>query len=226
MERKFLKAESLKFGWEALKKNIPVILVISLIYCLLVYPYMYFSMTDKYAGTTILLLFCILISPIYYKISLLFADNKQIQLKELLGTLRLLLKFLGVCILSALITEFGFVLLVIPGIIWTFMFMFAPLTVIDLGVGPISALKLSSRITKGHKWNLFLMVLIIFLIHIPLVLLVIVICIAHGSDNDIWSNLWYLNLIYFSNGASMSISTVIRASFMLNTLLATTRWSG
>ncbi|MFA5383261.1 MAG: hypothetical protein WC364_01085 [Eubacteriales bacterium] len=39
MERKFSKAEALKFGWEALKKNISVFLVISLIYCLINYLY-------------------------------------------------------------------------------------------------------------------------------------------------------------------------------------------
>ena len=51
----------------------------------------------------------------------------------------------------------GLILVIIPGIIWSLMFMFAPFIVIDKGLGPVEALKESMRITNGHKWQLFLL---------------------------------------------------------------------
>jgi uncharacterized membrane protein len=37
--------------------------------------------------------------------------------------------------------------------------MFVPYIVIDRGLGPIEAMKESWRVTKGHKWQLFLLFL-------------------------------------------------------------------
>jgi uncharacterized membrane protein len=65
-------------------------------------------------------------------------------------------RFLGAQLLVGIIVFFGFLLLVVPGIIAAVGLGFAPYLVIDRGRGPIEALKESWRITKGHKVQLFL----------------------------------------------------------------------
>ncbi|MDB5238338.1 MAG: hypothetical protein JWM46_608 [Candidatus Kaiserbacteria bacterium] len=57
--------------------------------------------------------------------------------------------------LLLILVSFSFVLLIVPGIIFTLMFQFAPYLVIDKGMGPIEAMKESARMTKGHKWQMF-----------------------------------------------------------------------
>jgi uncharacterized membrane protein len=49
----------------------------------------------------------------------------------------------------------GLILLIIPGIIWAIKFSLCFYFVIDKGLGPIEALKASSRTTMGIKWQLF-----------------------------------------------------------------------
>lgn len=53
----------------------------------------------------------------------------------------------------------GLILLIVPGVILALGFLFSAYLVIDKGRGPIEAIKESWRITKGHKWQLFLLVL-------------------------------------------------------------------
>jgi len=53
-------------------------------------------------------------------------------------------------------------LLIIPGIIWAIKFYFFSYLIVDKGLGPIEALKRSSAITDGSKWDLFLLGLLLF----------------------------------------------------------------
>ena len=75
-------------------------------------------------------------------------------------------RFLGVEILLAIIVFVGLLLLVVPGVIAAVGLGFSPYLVIDRAKGPIEALKESWRITKGHKWQLFLLGLVIIGINI------------------------------------------------------------
>jgi len=49
----------------------------------------------------------------------------------------------------------------VPGIILALAFIFSSYLIVDKGKGPIEAMKESWRITKGHWWKLFLLVLAI-----------------------------------------------------------------
>ena len=63
-------------------------------------------------------------------------------------------KYLGASILLGLTIAAGFILLIVPGIIFALMFMFTTFIVIERELGPIEAMKESNRITRGHKWSL------------------------------------------------------------------------
>ena len=66
-------------------------------------------------------------------------------------------KYVGSTVLFTIICVVGFILLIIPGIIWSLMFSFSGYFVIDKKMWPIEALKESKRITYGYKWELLLL---------------------------------------------------------------------
>lgn len=59
----------------------------------------------------------------------------------------------------------GVILLVIPGYILMFGWMFWSLVIIDKNLGAVDALKASWRLTNGHKLNLFLLMLLLGLVN-------------------------------------------------------------
>jgi len=63
-------------------------------------------------------------------------------------------------ILFELIYFGGLLLLIIPGIIFAFMFGQALYAVVDKGLKPVEALKYSHKITQGNKLQLFLFALV------------------------------------------------------------------
>jgi len=75
-------------------------------------------------------------------------------------------KYLGASILLGLAIVVGFILLIVPGIIFALMFMFTTFIVIDRELGPIEAMKESHRITHGHKWKLLGFTLVLVLINL------------------------------------------------------------
>ncbi len=75
-------------------------------------------------------------------------------------------KYIGASILVGIIVVIGFILLIVPGIIWALRYMFAPYLVMDRKLKPFEALKESARITNGHKWQLLGLIGLIVLINI------------------------------------------------------------
>lgn len=76
------------------------------------------------------------------------------------------LPYLAVKIMTTIAVLAGLVLLIVPGIIVALTLIFATYLVVDTGRGPIEALKESARITKGHKWALFMLMLALIGINI------------------------------------------------------------
>jgi hypothetical protein len=68
-------------------------------------------------------------------------------------------RFLGAEILLGIIVFFGFLLLVVPGVIAALGLGFAPYLVVDRGLGSVEALKQSWQLTKGYKWSLLVLAL-------------------------------------------------------------------
>jgi hypothetical protein len=98
------------------------------------------------------------------KISLKFCDNEKAKISDLFSYYPLFFKYLIGSILYSLIVILGLILLIIPGIIWAIQFQPFAYLIVDKGLGPIQALKESSKITKGNRWNLFsFLVILIFL---------------------------------------------------------------
>lgn len=63
--------------------------------------------------------------------------------------------------LSGIAIIVGLVLLIVPGIIAAIAFLFVKFLVIDRHLEPIAAMKESARMTKGHRFELFVLVLLL-----------------------------------------------------------------
>jgi len=75
-------------------------------------------------------------------------------------------RYVGVQLLQSLIVLAGLMLLIVPGIIWGIQFSLGKYFVIDQGLGPIEALKASSRTTKGVKGELFVFAIMCMVINL------------------------------------------------------------
>lgn len=68
-------------------------------------------------------------------------------------------RYIGASALTFLAVLAGFILLIIPGIIASLALSLTLYLVIDKGLGPVQSFKQSLALTKGHRWNLFLLTL-------------------------------------------------------------------
>ncbi len=92
-------------------------------------------------------------------------DVAQVKLADLWHP-KAFLPYLAVKIITTVAVLVGLVLLIIPGIIVALTVIFATYLVIDKNMGPIESLKESARLTKGHKWGLFMLMLALIGINI------------------------------------------------------------
>lgn len=90
---------------------------------------------------------------------------ESVQIQDLWHP-HLYLWYLAVSVLVGAAVMLGLILLIVPGIIAGLMFQFAPYLVVDRGHTPIDAMKASKKLTDGHKWELFVLGLLLLLINI------------------------------------------------------------
>jgi len=96
-----------------------------------------------------------------------FQDMRQrpVSLIESLKVgLRRFLPLTGLAFLASLLTLLGFVLLVIPGLILYTMWFVAVAACVVERTGPCASLRRSQDLTKGHRWKIFGLVVLILLL--------------------------------------------------------------
>ncbi len=179
--KKFFKREAIRFGWNVMKKNFwffaGVLIVTGLITWissiiseLIKKEFAILSIIIGIAGWVLM----IVVQLGLIKIALNLHDNKERKFSDLFSCFHLFFKYIFSSILYGLIVLGGFILLIVPGIIWSIKFQFFGYFIVDKGVGPMEALKRSSAITQGAKWNLFLFGLLLGLINLLGVLCLII----------------------------------------------------
>ena len=99
------------------------------------------------------------------RISLDLYDAGEPDLSRLGELLPQYLPYLFGKILYGLIVMVGLLLLLIPGVIVAYMFLYVGYLIIDRGLGPIDALEKSRAVTDGYKWDLFLFSLTVALLN-------------------------------------------------------------
>jgi len=91
-------------------------------------------------------------------------QRRPVRLAESLNVaLRRLLPILGFAFVAYLLIWLGFSLLIIPGLIlYTMWFVALPACVVER-LGPWSSLRRSRELTKGHRWKLFGLALLLLI---------------------------------------------------------------
>ena len=102
----------------------------------------------------------------WIKINLLLSRDREPAVSELFSNGPFFITYLLAYICYGLAVIGGFILLVIPGIIFSIMLGLYPYFIVDRDMGPLEALKASRVITKGVRWQLFLFGLLLTLFNI------------------------------------------------------------
>lgn len=175
----FSKGQALRFGWETTKKNLWYFVSILLIIAAISYvPSFIANGLNEQGGEGVAIIVAFIsvaswIASIIVEVGLLsimlsFVDGKKPNFSMLFAKRdpMLIIKFFAASVLYAIIVGVGLLLLVVPGIYFGVKFMFSSYFIVDKNVGPLEALKLSSKATSGAKWNLFLFMLLVIGINI------------------------------------------------------------
>jgi uncharacterized membrane protein len=167
--QKFSLGEAIEFGWNTTKTNLGFFIVLLIIVGLILVIPGTLSRLTKHNAPGLSIIFSIasvvlqvIIGMGLIRIALKFCDNEKAEFSDLFCCLHLFFKYLLSSILYGLIVLAGMILLIIPGIIWAIKFYFFSYLIVDKKLGPIEALKRSSAITDGAKWDLFLFGLLLF----------------------------------------------------------------
>jgi hypothetical protein len=162
-ESKFSKSEAIRFGWEAMKKNLGFFIVLLILVVIIqIVPDRVGTLFVK-NNPALWLLFLIfgialdsLIAMGQIEIALKLCDGEKVRFDDLFSCANLILKYIVVSILYSLIVLGGLILLIIPGYIFAIKYQFCFYFLVDQNTGIIESLKKSGEITDGAKLDLFL----------------------------------------------------------------------
>lgn len=131
----------------------------------------------RYAGVVLLgsllnMVFAVLAQGALVRATIASSHDERATFGECLSTaLRRLLPLLGLGIVSGLAVGFAAILLIVPGIILAVMWYVAAPVVVAEREGVFAALGRSADLTKGERWNVFVVLLILFAILVGVVIL-------------------------------------------------------
>ncbi len=170
---KFSTKEALQFGWNTFRNNFGFLLSlfagIGVIYFGIAALQDYADAYSPALSAIVAVfdwIFRLVISIGLIEIPLMFLDGKRPDYGHLISGYRHVISYAIASVLYMLIVVGGFILLVVPGIIWAMRFQFFGYLIIDKGLRPIESLKASWAMTKGQVWDLFSFAILLALINI------------------------------------------------------------
>jgi hypothetical protein len=134
--------------------------------------------------------------------------NRHVRAGESLGVASArFFPIVGVAICVGIAGGFGMLLLVVPGIIWLVMWSVAVPACVVERLGPIQSMRRSAALTKGHRWKIFgIFVLLLVVNLICQIVLRLVLKAAGGVDANI-VGLWIWSAIF--TAFSAIVTTII-----------------
>ena len=182
MQEKLSIGECVRFGWETFKKRPWLFIGTLLVYAVISGISGSIASSAAEQGGVLafilnaldMLVVQILLAMGLVAFSLRFHDDASAARIQDLWAPKMYWSFLGMSVLSFILVVLGIIALIIPGIILALGFIFSQYLVIDKGRGAIESLKESWRITKGHRWELFIFVLVLAVLNILGVLALLV----------------------------------------------------
>ena len=167
--KKFTIKGAVEYGWNAMKANFGVLLVLTII-TLVVSGGLNgakqgtvgegFSLSFSIAG----LIVNSIIGIVSIKIALNIFDGKGTGLDDIGFNMKLFVNYIGGYLLYMVVVALGLILLIVPGVIWGIKYSFMFYIMVDQKVGPVRALEMSGQMTDGIKMDLFVLYLVYILI--------------------------------------------------------------
>ena len=177
-KKNFDMGKAIKFGWNIMKTNfwfffgiIWTAIALSLIPNLPMQIIVRSSRFPDYGFIVIIFFYVIsiIISSIvqmgYINIALIFCNGEKPRYSDFFAIYPLVFRYLIASLLYGLIAIGGYILLIIPGIIWSIKFQFFGYFIVEQKCGIIEALKRSAAITKDIKWELLLFGIVLYFIN-------------------------------------------------------------
>jgi hypothetical protein len=116
--------------------------------------------------------------------------------------LSLILPVIGVAILVGLITGIGYVLFVVPGVIAAVMLWVAiPVAVVERP-GVVASLKRSADLTKGHRWTILGILIVIGIVLIVISMILSFVLLAAAGFTVYSIGLWVLQALFSAFSAT------------------------
>jgi uncharacterized membrane protein len=155
--RSFSSAEALRFGWDTTRAHLKSLLPIGVAAAFLA------LLQQSLGGPGFLRFFLsgllqilqAAVTMVWIRAALRLHDGKPIGWSDLTDGLEGFFTFLLTWLLYGLIVAGGLILLVVPGVFWAVTYGFSTWAAVDRTLDPVSSLRESSRITRGHRWQLF-----------------------------------------------------------------------
>ncbi len=172
MNNTFLKKEALTSGLVQFKENAFLLIGSVIIIGLTVLAvdifniFLNISVFSYFAISVVAVFIAILLEMGLIRIALNIQDKKEVGFGDLFGEASRFVRYFLAQILASIIILIGFLLLIVPGVIAMVGLFFVPYIIIDKSSGPIEAVKSSWKLTKGHKWSLFLFLSTLVVINI------------------------------------------------------------
>jgi hypothetical protein len=164
--------DALSYGWNSYWKNVGPMLLIAVVVFAIQIVFSAIGNSSSNTGVQILFqlvgtLVSLLITLGWFRVSLEITNGVKPELGDVFKAqgygpfiLASILFYLGAVI--------GFILLIIPGIIFVATFGFYGFVIAQRGdgVGVIESLQRSAEITRGHRWQVFGIAIVLFLVNI------------------------------------------------------------
>ena len=172
--KRFSKREAIEFGWRTMRANLGLFIVFMLISLLAGSFFSGFAGLFEKRLPLFSIIFnvgyiflTIAINIVGIKIALKFCDNDEREIAQVISfTPSLYLRFAGGYILYSLLVAAGFVLLIVPGVIWMVKYQYVIYLIADKDTEIGDAFKRSAEITNGVKWELFAFLILLSLINL------------------------------------------------------------
>ncbi len=100
-----------------------------------------------------------------FKIALNIVNNDQYDFSTLFMTSGYLFNFIITSLMYYTGVIVGIFLLIIPGIIFSVLFMFYPFIMLEKGTMPIDSLKISYKLVKNNLWQIFVICIVLYSIN-------------------------------------------------------------
>ena len=155
----FAVGDAISYGWTAYWQHVAPLLVLTFIIAVANVIFGLIGSGISGAGGRILLQLISLIVGIILAMGLIRASLAVVEGREASPSMILETDgfgpYLVAAILVAIGVTIGFILLIIPGIILTILWLFFGYVIVENPTtGPVDAMRRSAEITRGHRWQL------------------------------------------------------------------------